>query len=117
MQATKVMANLHVADIDAAKRFYAGYPGLTTEEFNLGWVARLTSADSKAVVQLVTRDATAAEDSVISVCTDDIDGAYAEARQLGYEIVYPLSTEAWGLRRLFVRAPDGNVINIVNHRD
>jgi predicted enzyme related to lactoylglutathione lyase len=59
MQATKVMAHLHVADIDAAKRFYAGYLGLTTEEFNLGWVARLTSADSKAVVQLVTRDATA----------------------------------------------------------
>jgi hypothetical protein len=37
--------------------------------------------------------------------------------QLGYEIVHPLSTEAWGLRRFFVRAPDGNVINIVNHRD
>jgi hypothetical protein len=42
------------------------------------------------------------------------------------EIVRPLaetdygareSTEAWGLRRFFVRAPDGNVINIVNHRD
>jgi predicted enzyme related to lactoylglutathione lyase len=117
MEATKVMANLRVADIEAAKSFYAGYLGLTTEEFNMGWVARLTSADSKAVVQLVTRDATAAEDSVISVCTDDIDGAYAEARQLGYEIVHPLSTEAWGLRRFFVRAPDGNVINIVNHRD
>ncbi|MGH8571113.1 MAG: glyoxalase, partial [Gammaproteobacteria bacterium] len=23
----------------------------------------------------------------------------------------------WGVRRFFVRAPDGNVINIVNHRD
>jgi len=80
-------------------------------------VARYTSADRRAVVQLVTRDETAAEDSVISVCTDDIDAAYAEARKLGYEIVHPLSTEAWGLRRFFVRAPDGNVINIVNHRD
>ena len=37
--------------------------------------------------------------------------------ELGYEIVHPLSTEAWGLRRFFVRAPDGNVINIVNRRD
>ena len=72
---------------------------------------------AKAKVQLVTRGATAPEDSVISVCTDDIDGAYAEARELGYEIVHPLSTEAWGLRRFFVRAPDGNLINIVNHRD
>jgi hypothetical protein len=51
------------------------------------------------------------------VCTDDIDSAYAEAQELGYEIVHPLTTEAWGLRRFFVRAPDGNVINITNHRD
>jgi predicted enzyme related to lactoylglutathione lyase len=117
MQATKVMANLRVADIAAAKSFYTDYLGLTSEEFNMGWVARYTSADRRAVVQLVTRDATAAEDSVISVCTDDIDAAYAEAQKLGYEIVHPLGTEAWGLRRFFVRAPDGNVINIVNHRD
>lgn len=67
MQATKVFTNLRVADIEAAKSFYADYLGLTNEEFNMGWVARLTSADRGAVVQLVTRDATAAEDSVISV--------------------------------------------------
>jgi predicted enzyme related to lactoylglutathione lyase len=115
--ATKVFANLRVTDIEAAKSFYADYLGLTTEEFNMGWVARLSSADRRANIQLVTRDATAAEDSVISVCTDDIDSAYAEAQQLGYEIVHPLSTEAWGLRRFFVRAPDGNVINVTNHRD
>ncbi len=117
MQATKVIANLRVADIEAAKGFYADYLGLSTEQFNMGWVARYTSADSRAFVQLVTRDATAVEDSVISVCTDDIDCAYAEAQELGYEIVHPLSTEAWGLRRFFVRAPDGNVVNITNHRD
>lgn len=39
------------------------------------------------------------------------------AQKLGYEIVHPISTESWGVRRFFVRAPDGNVINIVFHRD
>ena len=38
-------------------------------------------------------------------------------RKLGYEIVKPIATEPWGVRRFLVRAPDGNVINIVNHRD
>ena len=117
MQATKIFANLRVADIEAAKVFYADYLGLSNEEFNMGWVARYASADAMAKLQLVTSDATAQEDSVISVCTDDIDGAYAEAQELGYEIVHPLSTEVWGPRRFFVRAPDGNVINIVDHRD
>ena len=117
MQATRVFANLRVADIEAAKSFYGDYLGLRNEEFDMGWVARLTSADRGAVVQLVTRDATAAEDSVISVCTGDIDSAYTEAQELGYEIVHPLTAEAWGLRRFFVRAPDGNIINITNHPD
>lgn len=111
------MANLRVADIEAAKRFYADYLGLADEQFNLGWVARLASADGRAAVQLVTRDATAAEDSVISVATDDIESAYAEAKERGYEIVHPLTDEAWGLRRFFVRAPDGNIVNVTNHRD
>jgi catechol 2,3-dioxygenase-like lactoylglutathione lyase family enzyme len=117
MQATKIFANLRVADIEAARGFYTGYLGLPTEEFNLGWVARYSSPDAEARLQLVTGDLTAPEDSVISVCTDDIDAAYAEARELGYEIVHPLTEEAWGPRRFFVRAPDGNVVNIVNHHD
>jgi len=117
MRAMRIMANLRVADLETANRFYRDYLGLSTEEFNLGWVARYTSPDTGANVQLVTGDATAPEDSVISVHTDDVEAAYAEAQKLGYEIVHPITTEPWGVRRFFVRAPDGNVINIVSHRD
>jgi len=117
MRATRVTANLRVADVEKAKSFYSDYLGLGTEEFNMGWVARYTCPDTGAHVQLVTRDASAPEDSVISVHTPDVEGAYEEARRLGYEIVHPLTTEPWGVRRFFVRAPDGNVINIVQHRD
>jgi predicted enzyme related to lactoylglutathione lyase len=111
------MANLRVADVEAAKSFYTDYLGLSTEEFNMGWVARYTSPDTKVNVQLVTRDETAPEDSVISVQTGDVESAYEEAQKLGYEIVHPITTEPWGVRRFFVRAPDGNVINIAKHRD
>jgi predicted enzyme related to lactoylglutathione lyase len=117
MRALRITANLRVADVEATKRFYTDYLGLTTEEFNLGWVARYTSPDSGANVQLVTRDATAPEDSVISVHTDDLEGAFEEAQALGLEIVHPMTTEPWGVRRFFVRAPDGNVINVVSHRE
>jgi catechol 2,3-dioxygenase-like lactoylglutathione lyase family enzyme len=117
VRVVRVIADLRVADIEAAKSFYANYLGLSAEGFNMGWVARYTSPDSAAMVQLVTRDASAPEDPVISVQVDDVDGAYEEARRLGYEIVHPLTTEPWGVRRFFVRAPDGNVINIVHHRD
>ena len=80
-------------------------------------MARYSSPDGGANVQLLTRDAAAAEDPVISVQTADVEGSYAEAQEKGYEIVHPLITEAWGVSRFFVRAPDGNVINIAGHRD
>jgi catechol 2,3-dioxygenase-like lactoylglutathione lyase family enzyme len=118
MRVTRVIANLPVADIAAARDFYAHYLGLSVEGFNLGWVARYQSPDGNALVQLVTGDATASEDSVISVLVGaDVDGAYEEAKRRGYEIVHPLTEEAWGLRRFFVRAPDGNVINMAGHSD
>lgn len=117
MQVHRITANLHVADIEAARSFYTGFLGLRTEEFNLGWVARYTSPETGAHVQLVTRDAVAEEFPAISVHAGDVDAAYAQARELGLEIVHPLTTEAWGVRRFFVRAPDGTVVNVVQHRD
>ena len=118
MRVTGIHANLPVADIAAASGFYTEYLGLSVEEFNMGWVARYSTPDGKASIQLVTGDATAPEDSDISVHVGaDIDEAYSEAQRRGYEIVYPLTEEPWGLRRFFVRAPDGTVINMVNHVD
>jgi predicted enzyme related to lactoylglutathione lyase len=118
VRVTGIKANLSVPDIGEARDFYADYLGLSVEGFNMGWVARYQSPDGRAVVQLVTRDATAPQDSVISVALgDDVDEAYEEAKRRGYEIVYPLTTEPWGLRRFFVRAPDGNVINMTSHKD
>lgn len=115
MHVNRVIADLPVPDIASAREFYAEYLGLRTEEFNLGWVARFTSPDSGASVQLVTRDATAAQSPAISILTPDVEQAYAQAQERGYEIVHPLTTETWGVRRFFVRAPDGTVVNIVQH--
>ena len=117
MRATRVTANLRVSEVETAKGFYTDFLGLGTEEFNLGWVARYTSLDTGATVQLVSGDATSPEDSVISVHTEDVEAAYNEAQRLGYEIVHPLTTETWGVRRFLVRAPDGNVVNVVRHRE
>ena len=117
MRATRIIADLKVPDVEAAKSFYTDYLGLRTEEFNLGWVARYTSPETGAHLQLVSRDASAPEEPVISVMTTDLEAAYAEAQDLGYEIVHPLTTEPWGVRRFFVRAPDGSVINILHHHD
>jgi uncharacterized glyoxalase superfamily protein PhnB len=45
-----------------------------------------------------------------------VDAIHAEAERHGAEIVYPLTDEAWGVRRFLVRDPNGIVLNIMCHR-
>lgn len=118
MHPTGLTPNINVPDIEEARGFYADYLGLSVEEMNLGWVARYTTPDGRAVVQLVSGDETAPVDSALSVHVgDEVEAAYEEARRRGYEIVHPLTTEPWGVRRFFVRAPAGTVVNVVSHSD
>ena len=118
MQATAVFPDLSVPDLASARSFYTEYLGLEVEAFNLGWMARLESPDGRARLQLVSRDLTAPENPVISVAAGDgVEEAYVDAMSRGLEIVHPLTVEPWGVQRFFVRAPDGNLINVVSHRD
>jgi predicted enzyme related to lactoylglutathione lyase len=115
MKAVEVITNLHTDNVEHAREFFR-FLGFTEVGMNQGWVARFNSPDSEACVQVVTRDATAPEDSVMTIKVDDVDAAYEEAQQRGYEIVHPLTDEPWGIRRFFVRSPDGQVINVARHR-
>ena len=115
MKVNRVIPDIAVDDLDAAREFYVGFLGLSDEEFNLGWVARFTSPETGASVQVLTEDETGQTNPVASVLVEDVDAAFAEAQEQGIEIVHPLTDEEWGVRRFFVRAPDGNVFNIVAH--
>lgn len=115
MRVLGITPNLPVADVEDAAGFWSGFLGLREQEFSLGWVARWTDPDTGQHVQLVTRDATAPEDSALTVRVDDVEEAYAQAQAAGYEVVHPLTTEPWGVRRFFVRAPGGTVVNIAQH--
>lgn len=117
MQVIRVTPDLTVANIAEASDFYADYLGLDAEDMGLDWVTRFIVPGSGEHIQLVSRDATAPENPLLTVKVDDIDDAYAQARRRGYEIVHPLTTEPWGIRRFFVRAPDGTVFNIAQHND
>jgi catechol 2,3-dioxygenase-like lactoylglutathione lyase family enzyme len=115
VKVNRIIPDIAVDDVAAARSFYSDFLGLSSEEFNLGWVARFASPETGASVQVLTEDATGHANPVASVLVEDVDTAYAEAQAQGIEIVYPLTHEEWGVRRFFVRAPDGNVFNIVAH--
>jgi catechol 2,3-dioxygenase-like lactoylglutathione lyase family enzyme len=117
MHVIRVTTDLTVPSIEEARGFYEDYLGLDGEDMGLDWVTRFVVPGSGEHIQLVSKDATASENPLLTVKVDDVDDAYAVALRRGYEIVHPLTTEAWGIRRFFVRAPDGTVLNIAQHRD
>ncbi|MHC1557726.1 VOC family protein [Actinomycetospora sp. C-140] len=115
MTVTRIVANLAVADPAADAPFWTGLLGLDTP-MDLGWIVNHRRGTSQ--VQLISRDATAPEDSRVSVEVDGLDAldaVYAQAVADGYEIVHPLTDEEWGVRRFFVRTPQGVVVNVLAH--
>ena len=44
-----------------------------------------------------------------------VDAAHTEAVRRGLRVVYPLTTEPWGVRRFFVEDPGGTVVNVLAH--
>ncbi len=115
MTIQRIVPNLKVKDPQAGQDFYGDFLGLQKGN-DLGWIVTYLSAENRNIqISLVSQDATAPEDATISVGVSDIDRLYAEAVRRGYEIVHPLTTEAWGVKRFFVRDPNGIVVNVVTH--
>ncbi len=84
------------------------------------WISSWISAGSPDVptaqISVIERDATAPMLADISIEVDDAEAYFAEATRRGVEIVYGPADEPWGVRRFFVRDPNGKVINIVAHK-
>jgi uncharacterized glyoxalase superfamily protein PhnB len=115
MTVRRVMPVYRSDAVPENREFY-GLLGLE-EVMNLGWVTTLASPSTPAAqVSFMTEDRTAPVSPDLSVEVDDVDATYAAVRASGAEIVHPLQDEEWGVRRFFVRDPDGRVVNVLSHR-
>ncbi|OAH09991.1 VOC family protein [Streptomyces jeddahensis] len=114
MAVRRVVPNVQSEAVQENREFY-GLLGFE-EVMNLGWIMTLASPSSPtAQVSLIARDKTASVTPDISIEVDDVDAAYALMRNSGAEIVHPLQDEEWGVRRFFVRDPNGRVVNVLGH--
>jgi catechol 2,3-dioxygenase-like lactoylglutathione lyase family enzyme len=115
MGVSRVVPDLSSSSLAEAKRFYADVLGLRPV-MDSGWI--VTLADPRrpsAQLSLMTHDDTAPVIPDLSIEVDDVQAAYDAAVGSGREIVHPLTDEPWGVRRFFVRDPDGHVVNVLAH--
>lgn len=116
MSVRRIVPDLHGKVSPQSRAFYEGVLGLELV-MDQGWVLTFAAPGNPAAqITVLEQDATARVNADVSVEVDDVDRAYIEAERLGCEIVYPLTDEPWGVRRFFVREPNGKVLNILSHR-
>ncbi|GAB2581404.1 VOC family protein [Streptomyces capparidis] len=115
MAVRRVVPNVQSEAVQESRTFY-GLLGFE-EVMNHGWIMTLGSPSSPAAqVSFMAGDRTAPVTPDMSVEVDDVDAAYEVMRESGAEIVHPLQDEEWGVRRFFVRDPNGRVVNVLGHR-
>jgi uncharacterized glyoxalase superfamily protein PhnB len=79
-------------------------------------VTFVSPSNPTAQLSVLRQDATAPVVAPVTVEVADVDAVHAEAVRRGLELVHPLTDEPWGVRRFFVRDPNGVVVNVVSHR-
>ncbi|TJZ54613.1 glyoxalase [Streptomyces piniterrae] len=114
MSVRRIVPDIQSDDLGKSREFY-GLLGLE-EVMNLGWVMTLGSpANPTAQVTFMTHDQTGPVTPDISIEVEDVDAVYAAVLASGAQIVRSLQDEEWGVRRFFVKDPNGRVVNVLGH--
>ena len=110
------MPNIASDKLDESRHFYAGLLGFQVA-MDMGWIVTFVSpSNPTAQVSVLRQDASAPVIAQVTVEVADVDAVHAEAVRRGLEIVHPLTDEPWGVRRFFVKDPNGVVVNVASHR-
>jgi catechol 2,3-dioxygenase-like lactoylglutathione lyase family enzyme len=116
MRISRVVPDIASDKPDASRDFYTGLLGFQVT-MDMGWILTLVSpSNPTAQVSVLREDASAPVIPQLTVEVADVDAVHAEAVRRGLELVHPLTDEPWGIRRFFVKDPNGVVLNVVSHR-
>ena len=105
--------------MEESKEFYSGFIGLKLA-MDMEWILTFISeSNPTAQINLLRSDNQDIDNSnvMISIESSDVDLLYKKALAQKIEITYPLKVEDWGVKRFFVKDPNGVTVNIMCHVD
>lgn len=114
----RIVPNIYSNDIEKSKLFYTEFLGMDVA-MDLGWVLTFVSKENTtAQISIFSNNENKPLDNsaiFLSIEVSDINHWYAEAKKQKIEIVYPITNENWGVRRFFVKDPNGVTLNLLSH--
>jgi predicted enzyme related to lactoylglutathione lyase len=116
MSIRRVVPNIQTDRLGESRRFFTEFLGFVVA-MDLEWIVTLVSpSNPTAQISLVRGPAAAGPNALtLSIEVEDVDSMHARALAMGVPIVYPLTTEPWGVRRFHVTDPNGVLINVMSH--
>jgi len=116
MSIRRVVPDIASERVDESREFYVGVLGFKVV-MDVGWVTTFASpTNPTAQLTIMRSDGSSRLVPQVTVEVADVDAIHAEAVRRGAEVVYPLTDEPWGVRRFFLRDPNGAVINVMCHK-
>lgn len=118
MTIRRIVPNIQSERMDESRKFYVEFLGLELA-MDMGWIMTLVSSSNPTAQISIVRGpapATPQTQLTLSIEVADVDAMHAKAVASDIPIVYPLTTEPWGVRRFHVADPNGVVINIMSHQ-
>ncbi len=114
MTVQRIMPYHESRDFEATRTFYTQVLGLDEGSFGGGYIG-LGSGQAQVLFAPPGVQPALPDMGIDVASREAVDAAHAEAVQAGHEVIYGPVDEPWGVRRFFVRDPDGVVISVLAH--
>jgi len=114
----RIVPNIYSNDMEASKKFYIKFLDMELV-MDREWVLTFASKENpKAQISIFQNDEKKSLDNkaiFLSIEVSDINQWYERANKQKIEIVYPITIEPWGIKRFFIKEPNGATINLLSH--
>lgn len=117
MKFRRITPDITSNKIEESKKFYADFIGLKMA-MDMGWILTFISESNQtAQINLLRSNDLHIDNSnvAISIEVSDVEALYKKALSENRVIDYPLTVEKWGVKRFFVKDPNGVTVNIMCH--
>ncbi len=119
MSIKRVVPNITSECVDQTREFYVSFLGFQVV-MDMGWIITLASPNEPAAQISILQGKEPLRklsNITLTIEVSEVELLHAQALARGIPIVYPLTTESWGVRRFHVTDPNGVVINVMSHLD
>ena len=114
MSILRVVPDITSDRMDESRKFYKEFLGFGIG-MDMGWIVTFVSPQNPTAQLTIMQAQPQAQLPAVSIEVADVDSVHAKAVAQGIKIVYPLTSEPWGVRRFFAADPNGVVINVMSH--